>query len=411
MRCDVVIIGGGQAGLAMSRCLEGHGVEHVILERGRVGERWRSQSWASLRLLTPNWLNTLPGAPYAGPDPDDFMSAGAFAAQLDGFAGARTEPVRTSVLVRAVRPAGGGWLVETDQGSWTARAVVIATGACGTACVPALAERLHPSVRQLHASAYRSPAGLPMKGVLVVGASASGVQIAEEIHRSGRPVTLSAGSHTRLPRRYRGRDIFAWLEALGILDERSAEGGDLGRLRGQPSLQLVGDQHHRMLDLGALRELGVKLSGRLVEADGHRVELDGSLSETTGDAQRRLDRLLLRIEATALPRSDAAPADPPPPLNLHAPAGHLDLKARGIGAVIWATGYRPAYPWLRVPLLDEWGEIRHEGGVTPADGLYALGLRHMRRRSSSFIRGSGRDAEELVPHIIAGLEARPRFVA
>jgi putative flavoprotein involved in K+ transport len=250
-----------------------------------------------------------------------------------------------------------------------------------------------------------------MKGVLVVGASASGVQIAEEIHRSGRPVTLSAGSHTRLPRRYRGRDIFAWLEALGILDERSAEGGDLGRLRGQPSLQLVGDQHHRMLDLGALRELGVKLSGRLVEADGHRVELDGSLSETTGDAQRRLDRLLLRIEATALPRSDAAPADPPPPLNLHAPAGHLDLKARGIGAVIWATGYRPAYPWLRVPLLDEWGEIRHEGGVTPADGLYALGLRHMRRRSSSFIRGSGRDAEELVPHIIAGLEARPRFVA
>jgi putative flavoprotein involved in K+ transport len=411
MRCDVVIIGGGQAGLAMSRCLEEHGVDHVVLERGRVGERWRSQSWASLRLLTPNWLNTLPGAPYAGPDPDGYMSAEEFAAQLDGFAGARTEPVRTGVLVRAVSAAGGEWQVTTDQGSWAARAVVIATGACGTARVPALAERLDRPVRQLHASGYRSPSELPAKGVLVVGASASGLQIAEEIHRSGRPVTLSVGSHTRLPRRYRGRDIFAWLEALGILDERSLEGSDLARLRGQPSLQLVGDGERRMIDLGTLRQLGVKVAGRLVAAEGHRIELDDSLMETTGDAQRRLDRLLQRIDASSPSRSGAGPADPPSPLELHAPAGHLDLERSGIGAVVWATGYRPSYPFLRVPLLDEWGEIRHEGGVTPAVGLYALGLRHMRRRSSSFIRGCGRDAEELVPHIIAGLEARPRFAA
>ena len=161
-----------------------------------------------------------------------------------------------------------------------------------------------------------------------------------------------------------------------------------------------------MLDLGTLQELGVKLAGRLIGAEGHRIDLDDSLEETTGDAQRRLDRLLLRIEAT-LPSGDAAPADPPSPFNLHAPACRLDLTSSGIGTVIWATGYRPSYPWLRVPLLDEWGEIRQEGGVTTVAGLYALGLRHMRRRSSSFIRGCGRDAEELAPHIIAGLEARP----
>ena len=261
-RTEAVVIGGGQAGLAMSRCLSDLGVEHVVLERGRVAERWRSERWDSLRLLTPNWQSRLPGFRYQGPDPDGYMRMPEVVDYLERYARSFAAPVEAGTTVLSVEPAGTGYRVATDRGSWEAPSVVVATGHCDTPLVPGLARQFSDRVTQVVPTRYRDPGQLPQGGVLVVGASASGVQLAHEIHASGRPVTLAVGRHTRLPRVYRGRDILWWLDAMGIFDESVADVFDLAISRGQPSLQLVGRPDHATLDLPELQERGVRLVGR-----------------------------------------------------------------------------------------------------------------------------------------------------
>jgi putative flavoprotein involved in K+ transport len=399
---EAIIIGAGQAGLAMSHCLAGHGLEHVLLERGRTAERWRSERWASLRLLTPNWMSRLPGGwSYQGPDPDGFMTMPEVIEHLEGYARSFAAPVETGTTVQAVRPVAGGYAVETDRGAWRARAVVIATGHCGLPAVPAMARDLPEHLHQITPSEYREPGQLPEGGVLVVGASASGVQLAEEIHRSGRHVTLAVGRHTRLPRRWRGRDIMAWMDRIGVLDESAEQVRNLAQARAQPSLQLVGRPDGRSLDLGVLHRMGVRVLGRLAGVSASTAHLAGDLAETTAASQRTLGRLLARIGPVANALG-APPEDPPPApdLPLETPA-RLDLAAEGIRTVLWATGFRRDYGWLRVPgTLDHQGEIIHQGGVTSAPGLYVLGLRFMRRRRSSFLDGVGVDAEALAWHLL-----------
>src|SRR5512143_1279317 len=252
-RTEAVVIGGGQAGLAMSHCLAGSGVDHVVLERGRVAERWRSERWESLRLLTPNWQTRLPGFRYQGPDPDGYMRVAEVVGFLERYARSFAAPVEEGTSVLSVAPAGGGYRVVTDRGTWEAPCVVIATGHCDTPLVPAFAPSLAGDVVQLVPSRYRHPGQLPAGGVLVVGASASGVQLADEIHASGRPVTLAVGRHTRLPRVYRGRDILWWLDAMGVFDESADDVYDLKVSRDQPSLQLVGRPDRATLDLPVLQ--------------------------------------------------------------------------------------------------------------------------------------------------------------
>jgi putative flavoprotein involved in K+ transport len=239
--------------------------------------------------------------------------------------------------------------------------------------------------------------------VLVVGASASGVQLADEIHASGRPVTLAVGRHVRLPRVYRGRDIVWWLDALGVLDETAENVFDLAQARRQPSLQLVGRPDRATLDLPALERRGVRLAGRLASIEGASVRFADDLVAHTAAADARLARLVQRIDAFAARSGldgEVGPPEPFAPFVWPAPApAALDLRHAGIRSVVWATGYRRAYPWLRVPVLDERGEIRHAGGVTPAPGLYVLGLYFLRRRKSSFIDGVGQDAMELAAHL------------
>ncbi len=237
---DAVIIGAGHAGLAMSRCLADRDVRHVVLDRGCVGERWRTARWDSFRLLTPNWLSRLPGWRYTGPEPDGFMSAGEFVGYLCDYARSFDAPVRPHTLVTRVERAGTGFAVHTDDAVWSARSVVIATGYHSRAKVPELATGLAPDVAQLTAAGYRSPSSLPDGGVLVVGCSASGVQIAHELARAGRRVVLAAGGHTRLPRRYRGRDILWWLDRIGSLDRTIDQVPDPASARAEPSLQLAG---------------------------------------------------------------------------------------------------------------------------------------------------------------------------
>jgi putative flavoprotein involved in K+ transport len=406
-RTEAVVIGGGQAGLAMSRCLATSGVDHVVLERGRVAERWRRGSWDSLRLLTPNWQSRLPGFRYDGPDPDGYMRAPEVVGYLARYARSFAAPVEEGTTVLAVERGGAGYRVTTDRGAWEAPSVVIATGHCDTPVVPGIASRLPGYVVQVVPARYRNPRQLPQGGVLVVGASATGVQLADEIHASGRPVTLAVGRHTRLPRVYRGRDILWWLDAMGIFDESAEEVFDLGVSRNQPSLQLVGRPDHATLDLPVLQERGVKLVGRATGAEGGRVGFTDDLVAHTAAADARLARLVQRIDIFAARTGLDAEVGPPEPFRPFfwpAPApAEIDLRDAGIRTVVWATGFRRLYPWLKVPVLDAKGEIRHQGGVTPSPGLYVIGLYFLRRRKSSFIDGVGRDALELTAHLAAHL--------
>lgn len=416
---DTVVIGAGQAGLACSHHLTVAGRPHVVLDRGQVGDRWRTATWTSLHLLSPNWCNGLPGAPYRGPDPDGFSSAAAFAADLGAYARSFGAPVRERTEVRVVRRRVGRFEVLTDDGGWSAEHVVLATGWCDRPAVPEFARDLAVDVHRLAPQDYRDPAALPSGGVLVVGASATGVQIAHELRAGGREVTLAVGNHSRLPRRYRGMDIFWWLTATGLLDRTIDEMPDPWAARREPSLQLVGRADHRSLDLAALAADGVRLVGRVTAVDGHQVRLDDDLPSTVAAADRRMTALLDRIDdhidAHGL-RGEVLDRGPVTKLQATSVIGDLDLHSAGIATVVWATGYRRAYPWLHLPVLDAHGELRQRRGVTPVPGLYVLGQRFQHHRNSNFVGGVGRDAAFVVRHLLAtsgGLscDAQPRWHA
>jgi putative flavoprotein involved in K+ transport len=396
---NTVVIGAGQAGLAMSWCLAERGIEHVVLERGRPGERWRTARWDSFRLLTPNWLSRLPGWAYHGPDPDGFMRAADLTGYLEAYAGSFDAPVVDRTAVLDVHPTDGGYRVRTDRGSWTAANVVIATGYHTRAQVPGFAAGLPADLIQVTPAGYRGPGQIPDGPVLVVGASASGVQIADELVEAGRPVTLSVGTHTRLPRRYRGRDIFWWLERTGSLDRRLDDRPAAARDRGEPSLQLSGGG--RPVDLGALAAAGVTLTGRLSNVDGGALRFADDLADTTAAADARMRRVLSNVDSAMGSIVDAIE-----PVVVQ--SGPRSLPVNRFAAVVWATGFRPWYPWLRVPVLDRTGRLQHRGGVTAAPGLYAIGLPFQSRRASTFIDGVRHDAASLTDHIAVRCPAATR---
>jgi putative flavoprotein involved in K+ transport len=399
MRTTVVVVGAGQAGLAASHSLGRLGIDHVVLERTGVAHAWRAQRWDSLRLLSPNWMCRLPGAPRQDGDPDGYMTAVEVADLLDRYRDAVDAPVRAPVEVAAVRPgAGGGFRVDTSEGPWWCRSVILATGAAAEPRLPDLHRHLPPAAAQLTSLGYRRPDQVGPGGVLVVGASASGVQIADELARAGRDVTIAVGDHVRVPRTYRGRDIHRWMDALGALDERWDEVPDIDRARRLPSLQLVGTPERRTLDLNALTGVGVRLAGRLVGVAGDRLQLSGSLPALAAGADLKQRRLLDRIDELAAATGTGTEAtECPAPTRVGTPPTELGLA--GIGTVIWATGYRPRFPWLPDELTDRFGRLRHDGGVLPVPGLYVLGLPFLRRRKSSFLDGVGPDAADIAAHL------------
>jgi putative flavoprotein involved in K+ transport len=394
---DTIVIGAGQAGLATSRRLTDAGREHVVLDRARPAESWRSARWDSLRLLTPNWMSRLPAWSYQGDDPEGYMAATDVARYLEDYASSFDAPVHPWTAVLEIRPADEGFRVTTISGSWAARHVVVAAGPRPR--VPDLAAGLAPDLWQLHTDRYRNPRSLPPGGVLVVGASASGVQIASELRHAGRDVVLAVGRHTRLPRRYRGMDIMWWLEQIGALDRAVDDVTDVRRARREPSPQLAGG---RDLDLDVLTGDGVVVTGRLTAADGHRVRLARDLPATTAVADLRLRRTLSAIDehvrTTGLTGEVLAPDDVRAVRVPHGPE-ELDLHAAGISTVIWATGFDYRYPWLQVPVHDAYGEIQQYRGVTSFPGLYTIGLRFMHRRNAQFIDGVRHDARTIVQHL------------
>ena len=401
---DVAVIGGGQAGLAMSHCLTRRGVDHVVLERGDTANSWRTERWDSLRLLTPNWLSRLPGWAYRGDDPDGYMTAVEVAAHLDEYRRSFDAPVRDGTSVVNIESSETGHVVVTDDGEWRARAVILATGACSDPHIPAIAADMPEYLQHVSPIRYRNPGQLADGGVLVVGASASGLQIADELSRAGREVTLAVGDHVRLPRTYRGMDIHWWMDAVGQLDECWDEMPDIGRARRLPSLQLIGTPERRDLDLNAVAANGARLVGRLVGCSGHRAQFSGSFANMSASADLKQGRLLDLCDEYATEHGldgELGETTRPAPTNVGPPVLEVDL--RSVGTVLWATGFRPAYPWLDQRLLDRKGRLQHDGGILPVPGMYVLGLPFLRRRKSSFLDGVGPDADELATHLVGHL--------
>jgi putative flavoprotein involved in K+ transport len=375
-----------------------------------VANSWRRERWDSLRLLTPNWQSRLPGVRYEGADQDGYMTMGEVTELIERFAKVSRAPVRTGVNVTSVRRADDGYRVATSDGEIACQTVVIASGACNRPSVPALSAGVPASVARLTPFEYRDPAQLPDGGVLVVGASATGVQLAAEIRRSGRPVTLSVGEHVRLPRVYRGRDVLWWMDASGVWDQRYDEVDDLTRARRLPSPQLVGTPERATLDLNALTELGVGLVGKWAMVRDGMALFSGGLRNVFSLADLKMNRLLDTFDEWALASGRDGELDPPerfaPTVPPDSARLQVDLRSGEIRTVLWATGFRPDYGWLDVPVVDEKGHLRHDGGVVDSPGLYALGLPVLRRRKSTFIHGIEDDAREVIDHL-AGYLATP----
>jgi putative flavoprotein involved in K+ transport len=389
---EVLVVGAGQAGLAMSEHLSGYGVPHLVVERGRIAERWRSQRWDSLVANGPAWHDRFPGLEFAGLGPDDFAAKEQVADYFAAYAEKVGAPVRCGVEVTSVRKNTGrpGFSAETSEGTIGARYVVAATGPFQRPVIPALVPD-GTGLVAMHSSSYRNPGQLPDGAVLVVGAGASGVQIADELRRSGRPVYLSVGPHDRPPRRYRGRDYCWWLGVLGKWDIAPPPAG--ARHGGQT------------VDFRALAASGITLVGRAVSF-GHGTmrfapDLAGNIAR--GDAYYL--SLLGECDAYADRNGLDLPAEPdahilgPDPGCVVNPVLELDLARAGVRSIVWATGFTVDFGWLQVSAFDEHGKPRHQRGVSSEPGVYFLGLPWLSRRGSSFIWGVWHDARYLADHI------------
>lgn len=399
-----VVIGAGHAGLAVSNLLTAEGVEHTVLERDRIASSWANERWDSFTLLTPNWATWLPAWRYDGDDPHGFMGRDHVVAHLERYSESFAAPVRNGVEVESLTERdGGGFVLRTNVGEMTAGNVVVATGPFQAPRIPPWASNLGPSVAQIHSSAYRSPDSLAEGGILVVGAGPSGQQIAEDLIRAGRRTYLSVGRHRRVPRRYRGRDYYWWLE-LGGFYEKTAEDVPLASRRDSVAPALTGAGGGHDLDLRALHGRGVELLGRAVGVDDGRLAFETDLAATlaTGDKAYSdftgwVESRLHRFEGLydeAEPRQ--AFPDPPPPRD------RIELGAAGISTVVWATGFRLDFSrWIHLPVFDDTGFPMHQRGATDIPGLYFLGLSWLHRLRSPFIRGAEEDARH-----IANLVAR-----
>ncbi len=400
---ETLVIGGGQAGLVMSHMLHRRGCPHMVLERHRIAERWRTERWRGLRFQFPNWSVRLPDFSFPHSDPDGFATSEQIVDFIAAYADLVAPPIRCGVEVTRLRrdDGGPGFVAETPAGAMAAANVVVATGPYQRALVPDLVPR-ETGLFQVHASRYVEPERLPPGAVLVVGSGASGAQITEELHRAGRRVYLSVGRHRRLPRRYRGRDVIWWLSALG-LDETPTE------KRGpDATLPLItGAYGGHTIDLRDFAAQGIALTGRLAGACGDALSFAPDLAESVarGDAayMRFLDAIDAHVErhALGLPAEPAARRLAPDPPCFAAPPRRLDIRAAGIGSIVWATGYGFDFGWIDVPVLDARGEPVHLGGITDAPGLYFLGLPWLSRMRSSFLSGVGDDAARLADHIAA----------
>lgn len=399
---DTVVIGGGQAGLAVSYLLKQQQREHIVLEKRRIGEAWRSGKWDSFTLVSPNWTMKLPGMEYAEDKPDGYFTREEVVRYLDEYVARFNPPVRTGVEVSCVRAAGAGFAVETNNGTLTADNVVVATGAFQKPRIPAYASQIAPHIHQVHSIQYRNPDSLPPGAVLVVGSAQSGCQITDELYKHGRKVYLCTCKAVRVPRRYRGREVFYWIQDMGMFDQ-TVDKLESPAERFDPNPQLTGKDGGRALNLHQFALDGVTLLGRLQDADGTKITLAGDLMDNLAGADKMEAKFKEAVDNFIAENGLQAPEDDsPPPLT----AGYdseiiteLDLDAAGITSIVWAAGYKVDFSWIQFPLFDEYGYPVHQRGVTAQPGLYFMGLMWLHKSKSNLFLGMAEDAAHITEHI------------
>jgi putative flavoprotein involved in K+ transport len=400
-RISTLVIGGGQSGLALSHMLSQRGCRHLVVERARIAERWRTERWDGLRFQFPNWSVKLPDFPFRHADPDGFCTSAEIVDFLAAYAEFIAVPIRCGVEVTRLsrRPGTSGFIAETSGGAIEAANVVVATGPYQRPVMPALLQDV-PGLFQVHASTYRAPDQLPAGAVLVVGSGASGAQIAEELLRTGRRVYLSVGHHRRMPRRYRGRDLIWWIAALGLDQTPVAKRGP------DKALPLItGAYGGHTIDFREFAERGITLLGRLATAENDILEIAPDLAVSLASGDRSYADFLDLVDGYVaehkldMPEEPDARAMRPDPPDLLQPLRRLDLRAAGISSVIWSTGYGCDFTWIDLPVLNAGGEPRHRDGITDVPGLYFIGLQWLSRMNSSFLSGVAQDADRLAQHI------------
>ena len=399
---DIVVIGGGQAGLAMSAVLQEHGHEHVVLERRRVGERWRTERWESLRFQFPNWALELPGYSYSGEDPDGFAHWREVLRVIEQYAASTHAPVREHTEVTALRADEGGFVLAVPDGTIHARRVVVATGPFQRPRIPKFSEGVAATVLQTDPTCYWRPEDLPDGAVLVVGSGASGCQIGDELLRAGRTVFLSVSRHRRVPRRFRGKDVTWWLERMGRFDQTI---DSFPGRRWPPSVVVTGVNGGYDVNVRQMAADGIRVLGRVLGARDGGLMVARSANDVLDEADEAFAGFLAaaRELAAASPDCDLAEeeettASAALPTTV-AEIDSLDLRRESLAAIIWATGYDYDYGWLQAPVLDVQGRPLQQRGVTPVPGLYFLGLHWMHTFKSGLLSGVGRDAEYLAEHM------------
>ena len=396
---DVAIIGAGQAGLATSWYLTQAKVDHVVLDAGRVAETWRTRRWDSFCLVTPNWSVQLPGAKYARSDPDGFMPLAELVDHFQSWADSFDAPVDGASHVTSLEADDGGFLLSMPSGTLKARAVVVATGAYQRPHRPAGGELLPGDVVQLFAEEYTNPTALQPGAVLVVGSGQTGCQLAEEIHRSGRKVFLACGRCVWVPRRLQGHDIFWWMIESGFMDRTPDKlPSPMARLLGNP--QATGHDGGRDLNFRILHDMGIELLGRYVGAEGSELHFADDVAASVDFGDARLIDLMKFVEADCAAKGIDSPTfEIPPPLRINTRA-RLDIAKDRIGTVIWTSGYRPDYRWVKFPVFDQMGFPVQAEGRTTVPGLYFMGVHWMRKGKSSILYGVGEDADIVARQIV-----------
>jgi putative flavoprotein involved in K+ transport len=402
----VAVVGGGQAGLSVSYCLRERGVDHVVIEAGRVGHEWRERRWDSFCLVTPNWQCKLPGFPYQGPDPDGFMVRDEITRYLEDYVSFFRPPLVEGATVTTLRRARSGvFELATTGGDLTADQVVVATGPYHSPSLPRMAERLPAEVEQIHSSRYRNPGQLPEGGVLVVGTGQSGCQIAEDLHLAGRQVQLAVGSAPRVARCYRGRDCVAWLDDMGHYAKGIDEFDDATAVRMRVNHYVTGRDGGRDIDLRAFARDGMRLYGRLTGIEGTALEFADDLKVNLDRADAVAEGIKDAIDAHIAAHGIKAPDEARyvPVWEPDEQPSELDLVEAGISSVIWSTGFARDHRWIEIPAFDGRGYPMHWRGATSCPGLYFLGLPWQYSWGSGRFEAVGRDAQFLAGHIDASL--------
>ncbi|HUQ16197.1 MAG TPA: NAD(P)/FAD-dependent oxidoreductase [Candidatus Saccharimonadales bacterium] len=405
---DLVIVGAGHAGLAASQVAAEAGLEHLVVERGEVGQSWRTQRWDSFTMNTPNAMNRLPGSPYRDAVPEGFEPRDAWVERLGRYVSEHALPVRTHTTVTAVEQRDGGFVITTEAERLFARSVIVASGISNAPKIPRTAAGMDRRIVAVPTASYKNPGQLPPGAVLVVGSAQSGVQIAEDLLDAGRQVYLSTGRVGRAPRRLRGRDTLTWFTESGYMDQRPVDLPDPAMQRwANPQISGVGPLGHTV-SLQGLAARGVTLLGRFESADGTRASFAPDLAANVAfadlgsqRARQHVDEHIARRGLTA-PPSDPDPADLPvdDPTSFTAPT-ELDLLDRGIRSVVFSTGFSADFSWLRVPALDEQGAPRHEDGRSPVAGVCFIGFPWLRTRKSGNVWGTYEDAAAIVAQVVA----------